>query len=155
MRVVHFMSVWKISRLIALVSLATSTSAFGSLGAHYLGFDHDQREFRMYLDGGEFLGRNGSFQSIRVTVHQIRKGQPMRALKGCVYHFDDTNRHRDRIECTESTSGPLRGVEYARDLKQRDEEAEAEDIEPMVCVRRCGRLVPQRLSLEEAEQDNH
>ena len=153
MGALHFMNDWKISKLIALALLAASTSAFASFGAHYLGFDRDHHEFRMYLDGGEFLGRNGSFQTIRVTVHQLRKGQPIRALKGCVYHFDDSNRHRDRIECTESTPSPLRGVEYARDLKQR--EKEAENMEPMVCVRSCGRLVPQRLSLEEAEQDNH
>lgn len=143
----------KISKLVALVSLAISTNAFGSFGAHYLGFDRDQNEFRMYLDGGEFLGRNGSFQTIRVTVHQLRKGHSTRTLKGCVYHFDDKNRHRDKIECAESTAGPLRGVEYVRDLKPQ--EKGAQDMEPMVCVRRCGRLVPQRLSLEEAEQDNH
>lgn len=153
MRVVRFMNSWKTSKLIALVSLVTSTSAFGSLGAHYLGFDRDHREFRMYLDGGEFLGRNGSFQAISVTVHQIHKGQPIRTLKGCVYHFDDTNRLRDRIECAESTPGPFRGVEYARDLNQR--EKGAQDMEPMVCMRRCNRPVPQRLILEEAEQDNH
>lgn len=143
----------KISRLIALASLVACTSALAEFSApHYLGHSRQQGEFRMYLGGGEFVGRTGAHQAVKVTVHQLRKGQPLRALQGCVYHFDDTDRRKDRIDCGGSAPGPLRGVEYARDVKER--EKGAPELEPMVCVRRCTGQVPQRLRLEEAEEDN-
>lgn len=149
---VRFMRFRKVCKLIALASLAASTSAFGSFGAHYLGASRDHAQFRMYLDGGEFLGRMASFQTIRVTVHQLRQGRPMRVLAGCVYRFDDMNRRNDRIECAARVPGPLRGVAYARDPKEDGKGVD--ELEPMVCVRRCGGQVPQRLNLE-AEEDNH
>jgi len=142
----------KASSLIALASLLASTSAFGSFGAHYLGTSRDRTEFRLYLDGGEFLGRTASLQAIRVTVHQLRPGQPRRTLEGCVYRFDETNPRRDKIECTDSASSPLKGVEYAREQKPAEKGTHA--LEVLDCVRRCGGPVPQRLRLE-AEEDNH
>jgi hypothetical protein len=87
-----------------------------------------------------------------VTVHQLRKGHPLRALEGCVYRFDDMNWRRDRIECAGSTPGPLSGVAYARNLKQGEKGAQAPDL--LVCVRGCGRQVPQRMRLEDADEDN-
>jgi len=143
----------KVSKLIALACLATNTHAFASFSApHYLGFSRDRSEFRLYLGAGEFLGRTGSLQAIRVTVHQLRKGQPLRALQGCVYYFDDMNRRRDRITCPQVTPGPLKGVEYAREPEERGKGAPG--VDRMVCVRRCSGQVPQRLRLEEAEEDN-
>ena len=146
------MSSMIVSGLIALLALVANTSAFGSFGAHYLGTSRDRTEFRLYLDGGEFLGRAASMQTIRVTVHQLSQGRPLRTLTGCVYRFDGTNPRRDRIECAENAQGPLKGVEYARDTKQSGKSTNA--LEILVCVRRCGGQVPQRLRLE-AEEDNH
>lgn len=144
---------WSIAKLIALASVVVSGSAFGAFDTpHYLGSSRDHNEFKVYLNGGGFLGRTGSMQAIKVTVHQVRKGLLVRSLEGCVYRFDESNRLRDRIECAVSTPGPLSGVEYARDLKQIKKGAHELDL--LVCVRRCGRQVPQRLSLEEAEEDN-
>lgn len=139
-------------RLAVLALLVASTSAQASFGAHYLGTSRDHTQFRLYLDGGAFLGRTGAFQAIRVTTHQVRPGQPLRAMEGCVYRFDDTNRRRDRIDCAEDAPHPLRGVAYARDPAQTGKGAGGPDR--LVCVRRCGGTVPQRLSLE-AEEDNH
>ncbi|WP_295952605.1 hypothetical protein [Rhodoferax sp.] len=138
--------------LVSLAALTLGSNAFASLGAHYLGWSRDQGEFRMYLDGGEFLGRTGPFQTIRVTVHLLRKGRPLRALEGCVYHFDELDRRRDQIACAEDAASPLRGVAYARDPQRGEKDANA--LEQMVCVRRCGRQVPQRVHLEEADEDN-
>lgn len=153
MREIGLMKCRKLSKLLALASLLASTSVFGSFSApHYLGSSRDHGEFRMYLGGGEFLGRTGSLQTIRVTVHQLRKGHPLRALEGCVYRFDDMNWRRDRIECAQNTPGPLRGVEYARDLKQGEKGSQEPNL--LVCVRGCSRQVPQRLRLEEADEDN-
>ena len=147
------MNFWKMSKLITLVSLVASTGAIGSFSTpHYLGISRDHSEFRMYLNGGEFLGQIGSLQTITVAVHQLRKGHSLRALEGCVYRFDNKNGLRDRIECAQSTPGPLSGVEYARDLKKPENSVRA--LAYLVCVRRCGRQVPQRLSLEDAEEDN-
>lgn len=144
---------WNISKLFALASVVISTGALGSFDTpHYLGTSRDQNEFKFYLNGGEFLGRTGSFQRVSVTVHQSRKGQTLRALAGCVYHFEANNGRKDKIECAESTPGPLKGVAYARDLNQLDHGAP--ELALLVCVRRCGRQVPQRLSLEEANEDN-
>lgn len=137
--------------IVALGLLLAGTSAFGSFGAHYLGTSRDAGEFRLYLDGGEFLGRNASFQSIGVTVHQLRQGKSSRTIEGCVYRFDDRDRSKDRIECAETTRAPLSGVVYVRD-KAHATGREAE-VDPMVCVRRCSPRVPQRLGLE-AENDN-
>lgn len=146
------MAARKAAGLIVLASLVVSTSAFGALGAHYLGTSRGQGEFRMYLDGGEFLGRTASFHSIRVAVHQIRSGRPPRTLGGCVYRFDEMDRRKDRIECAENKASPLSGVEYARDPKLGEQGAS--DLSPLVCVRRCSRQVPLRLSLENADEDN-
>jgi len=144
---------WKFSRLIALAALLASTSVFGEFSApHYLGDSRDRSEFRMYLGGGEFLGRAGSIQAIRITVHQLRKGQPLKALEGCVYRFEDADWRQGRIECSQSTPGPLRGVEYARDAAQLEKGAKAGEV--LICVRRCSRQVPQRLRLEDADEDN-
>ena len=76
------MAARKAAGLIVLASLVVSTSAFGALGAHYLGTSRGQGEFRMYLDGGEFLGRTASFHSIRVAVLQIRPRHLPRTLGG-------------------------------------------------------------------------
>ncbi len=146
------MGAWNIAKLTALASMVASTSALGSFGAHYSGTSRDHGHFRMYLDGGEFLGRTGSFQTIRVTVHLLRQGQPLQALEGCVYRFDDRDRRRDRIECAEGAPSPLSGVEYARKLKPGGKDTP--EPAQMVCVRRCDGRVPQRLRLE-AEEDNH
>lgn len=140
-------------RLIALASLLASTSVFGEFSApHYLGVSRGQGEFRMYLGGGEFVGRDGSLHTVKVTVHQLRKGRPLKALEGCVYRFDGADWRRDRIECGQAAPGPLRGVAYARDAKQDGTSAHAR--ERLVCVRGCGAQVPQRLQLEEADEDN-
>ncbi len=139
--------------LVALGLLLACGSALASFGAHYHGTSRERGdEFRLYLDGGEFLGRSGPFQSIRVTVHQLRKGRLVRKGEGCVYRFDAQAPGRNRIECAEGGAGPLGGVVYARDTARGP--AAADEAEPMVCVRRCGPRVPQRLLLE-AEGDNH
>ncbi|MFM9899409.1 MAG: hypothetical protein ACKVOT_00180 [Polaromonas sp.] len=140
--------------LIALASWGASTSAFGALGAHYLGTSRNEGEFRLYLDGGEFLGRTASFHSIRVAVHQRRKGHPLRALGGCVYRFDDTDRQKDRIECATNKGSPLSGVAYARDPRLKGAGADADALSQLVCVRRCSPQAPLRLTLENAEEDN-
>lgn len=140
------------ARPFLLVALMAGGSAFGALDAHYLGTSRDGGEFRIYLHGGPYLGRSGSMQAVGVTVHALRKNQPMRALAGCVYHFDDTDRHRDRIECANDTPGPLGGVVYARERGKPAAAANA--VEPMVCVQRCSARVPARLSLEETDEDN-
>lgn len=147
------MDSWKVSRLIALASLVASTSAFGSFSApHYLGVSRAQGEFRMYLGGGKFLGRTGSLQAVGVSVHQLRKGHPPKAIEGCVYRFDAMNWRKDRIECADSTPAPLRGVEYARSPTPGEKGSHAPDL--MVCVRRCDGQAPQRLRLQEADEDN-
>jgi hypothetical protein len=138
--------------LAALGWLLACGSAFASFGAHYHGTNRERDEFRLYLDGGEFLGRSGSFQSIRVTVHQLRKDRLVRKGEDCVYRFDAQEPGRNRIECAERMPGPLGGVVYVRDTARGP--AAADEAEPMVCVRRCGPRVPQRLLLE-AEGDNH
>lgn len=144
---------WNQVKLIALTLVAISTSAHGSFDApHYLGSSRDRAEFKFYLHGGAFLGRTGSMQATQVVVHQQRPGQPLRTLAGCVYHFDVTNPRLDNIVCDARTPGPLQGVVYARDPKQR--EGSTTDAALLVCVRRCGQPVPQRLSLEEADEDN-
>jgi hypothetical protein len=141
------------STLIALASLLASTSVLSEFSApHYLGSSRDRSEFRMYVGGGEFLGRNGSLQTIKVTVHQLRVGQRLKTLEGCVYRFDDMDWRRDRIECSQETPGPLRGVEYARDAKQFEKGVSEREV--LTCVRRCGPQVPQRLRLEDADEDN-
>lgn len=149
----HLMDSSKVSRMLALAGLVACTSAWGSFSTpHYLGHSRQQSEFRVYLGGGAFLGRAGSLQTIRVTIHQLRKGQPLRALEGCVYRFDDTDRRRDRIECADGAPGPLSGVEYARDPKQGEKASDETDL--LMCVRGCSRHVPQRLHLEDADEDN-
>lgn len=146
------MDVRKTASLITLASLVVSSSAFGAFGAHYLGTSRDHSEFRMYLDGGEFLGRTASFYTIGVAVHQLRKGQPLRRLGGCVYRFDDMDRRKDRLECAENKASPLSGVEYAREATHG--EKGTVDLTELVCVRRCSRQVPLRLRLESADEDN-
>ncbi|MCM2295498.1 hypothetical protein [Rhodoferax sp.] len=144
---------WSIAKSITLASVVVSGSAFGEFDTpHYLGSSRDHNEFKVYLHGGVFLGQTESMHTIKVTVQQVRKGRLFRSLEGCVYRFDESNRLRDRIECSVSTPGPLSGVEYARDLKQITKGAHELDL--LVCVRRCGRQVPQRLSLEGADEDN-
>lgn len=141
-------------RLIALaLLLAASNAAFAEAETpHYQGFSRDKSsEFRLYLSGGEFLGRKASFHTIKVAAHQLRKGQVLRRLEGCVYHFDDADRSKDRIECAENKTSPLSGVQYARDPKLADGKSGEEGL---VCVRRCGPLVPLRLGLEGADEDN-
>ncbi|APW39756.1 hypothetical protein RD110_23250 [Rhodoferax koreense] len=138
--------------LALLAMMATGGSAFGALDAHYLGTSRDGGEFRIYLHGGAYVGRSGSVQTVRVTVHALRKGRRLQALEGCVYHFDDKDRGRDRIECAETAPGPLRGVAYARAHGQAAGAADA--AAPMVCVQRCTIQAPQRLLLEEADEDN-
>ncbi|MES2946479.1 MAG: hypothetical protein V4772_26725, partial [Pseudomonadota bacterium] len=106
-----------LTRLIALASLvAVSNGAFAEAETpHYQGFSRDKSsEFRLYLNGGEFLQRKASLHSVRLVAHQLRKGQTLRRLQGCVYHFDDADRSRDRIECAEDKTSPLGGVHYAR-----------------------------------------
>ncbi|MDB5895991.1 MAG: hypothetical protein JWQ88_3522 [Rhodoferax sp.] len=155
MRAVHRLKTAGVARLLVLATLLAGGSAFGALGAHYRGFGPDRSEFRLYLDGGEFLGRKGSFQAIRVTVHQLRKNRPQRTLEGCVYRFDDMDRRRDRIECAESAPAPLAGVEYARPPAKDAKHAKyADAVDALVCVRRCHPVVPSRLSLEGADDDN-
>lgn len=147
------MNHWRRGGLVILGSLLAGTGALGSFGAHYLGMSRDGIEFRLYLDGGAFLGRTASLQSIRVTVHQLRQGRLRGKSDDCVYRFDDTDHGRDRIECAERAHAPLNGVVYVRDTTRRAKGADG--IEPMVCVRRCTARIPQRLRLEEADEDNH
>lgn len=140
-------------RLITLSLLVVaSNGAFAEAETpHYQGFSRDKSsEFRLYLNGGEFLGRKASFHTIKVAAHQLRKGQVLRRLEGCVFHFDDADRSKDRIECAEHKTSPLSGVHYARDPKLVDKGTD----EGLVCVRRCGPLVPLRLGLEGADEDN-
>lgn len=150
-------NITRISRLITLALLAAASNcAFAEAETpHYQGFSRDKSsegsEFRFYLSGGEFLGRKASFHTIAVAVQQQRKGRLLRRLEGCVYHFDDADRSKDRIECAENKTSPLSGVQYARDQKLADGKGGDEDL---VCVRRCGPLVPSRLSLEDADEDN-
>ena len=147
------MASWRTSRLIALASCLASTSVFGEFSTpHYLGASRGQGEFRMYLGGGEFVGRDGSLHTVKVTVHLLRQGRPLKALQGCVYRFDDKDWRRDRIDCAQTAPGPLKGVAYARDPGQDEKSTHAR--EQLVCVRGCGAQVPQRLSLEEADEDN-
>lgn len=133
---------WGICLAAALASTLCG-NAFGAFGAHYLGFSRDRAEFRLYLDGGEFLGQQGAYKAIKVAVHQIPRGRPLRAVAGCVYRFDDTDRRRDRIDCAENPGSPLSGVAYTS----------GEDGS-LVCVQRCGPRVPLRLHLEDADEDN-
>ncbi len=133
--------------------LLASTSAFASFGAHYAGTGRGGTGFRLYLDGGEFLGRKGSVQSIRVTVHQLRNGRLRATNDACVYHFDDTDRRQDRIECADRAVGPLRGLVYVREAARSM--GRTDELEPMVCARRCTPQVPPRLRLEKADEDNH
>jgi hypothetical protein len=137
--------------VLGTVTLGASFAAFAGLEAHYLGLSRDGGEFRIYLHGGAYLGRSGSLQAVAVAVHETRKKRPMRSLQGCVYHFDDRDRSRDRIECAANTAGPLRGVAYAR---EHSEGAGTDAVEPMVCVQRCSPQAPQRLRLEESDEDN-
>jgi hypothetical protein len=140
--------------VLGTVTLGASFAAFAGLEAHYLGLSRDGGEFRIYLHGGAYLGRSGSLQSVAVTVHETRRRRPMRSLQGCVYHFDDRDRSRDRIECAANTAGPLRGVVYAREHGKAGSTADADAVEPMVCVQRCSPQAPQRLRLEESDEDN-
>lgn len=135
---------------LVIVAALMGGSAHAALDAHYLGTSRDGGEFRIYLHGGEYLGRSGSFQAIRVTVHEERKRRALRASPGCIYHFDEADRSRDRIECSEQAIGSLRGVAYARERGTTP----AAEVAPMVCVRRCSAQVPQRLRLEETDEDN-
>jgi len=142
-----------LSRPAALALLLWGTQAFGAFSTpHYLGFSRDGSEFRIYLSAGEFVGRAGSLQAVRVTVHQLRQGRLRRALQGCVYHFDDTDHRQDRIDCPEGTAGPLRGLAYAREAQRPG--LQAPGLEGLVCVRRCSRQAPHRLHLEETDEDN-
>lgn len=140
-------------RLATLALLWVCTGALAEFSTpHYLGHTRQHGEFRIYLGGGQFVGRTGSMQAIKVTAHQLRKGQPIRTLEGCVYRFDDKDRRRDRIDCSASMAGPLKGVEYARDLHPQRGHPQDQDL--LVCVRGCSQQAPQRLSLEEADEDN-
>lgn len=138
--------------MVGVAALLASGNAVSALAAHYLGSSRDRSEFRVYLHGGEFLSRKGTVNTLRVTVHWLRRGGRMQSLEGCVYRFDDADRRRDRIECDVGAVGPLAGVAYARDPKPLS--PGAEDTAPMVCVRRCGPQVPARMELAEADEDN-
>ena len=139
------------ARLLAMASLLAGAQAFGSMGAHYEGQSQDRSQFRLYLDGGEFLGARASLQSIRVTVHRLRQGRPSQTIQDCVYLQDLRDHRKDRIECAARSNGPLSGVVYVRDT--RPDRAQRDAVEPMVCVQRCSSQVPRRLRLD-AEDDN-
>ena len=143
-----------LARLLAAAALAVGGSAFGAINAHYLGHAADRSEFRLYLDGGEYLGQSGGFQAIRVTVHQFRKQGARRTLTGCVYRFVDSDRSRDRIECADDAPGALRGVVYARSPRGAPRSPGDDGADTLVCQRRCGPSVPRRLRLEDADDDN-
>lgn len=133
--------------------LLAAGGACASFGAHYRGTSGDGVEFRLYLDGGEFLGTAGALQSIRVELHRLRRGRLHAGGADCLYRFDAADRARDRIDCAARAGSPLDGVVYVRDTAP--DAARAGGIEAMRCVRRCGRHVPRRLALEGAGEDNH
>jgi len=146
-------SVWAAAALIAVAAPWVHHDARAAFGAFYLGHDRQGTEFRIYLDGGEFLGRQGDFHAIRVTVHLLRKGRVAKTVAGCVYRFDEARRERDRLECSDSAAAPLNGVAYARPARSAAD-ARTDALESLVCVSRCGPAVPRRLQIEGADEDN-
>jgi hypothetical protein len=55
--------------------------------------------------------------------------------------------------CAAGPAGPLAGAVYARDPK--DAPASAGGEEGLLCVRHCSARAPRRLSLQDADEDNH
>jgi len=138
---------------IALAVPFVHGEAVAAFGAHYLGHNRQGAEFRVYLDGGEFLGRQGDFHAIRVTVHGLRGGRLRHVVEGCVYRFDASRRERDTLECGPSAAGPWAGARYGRPGDARGR-AGTDALQTLVCVRRCGPGIPQRLQIEGADEDN-
>jgi hypothetical protein len=139
--------------LICIAAPLAHHDAFAGLGAHYLGHSARGSEFRVYLDGGEFLGKQGDFQVIRVTVHRVDERHLFHAFEGCLYLFDETRRERDRLECSLSAHGPMAGAQYIRPAR-RPGQTMTEVLSHLVCIRKCGSAVPRRLQIEGADEDN-
>lgn len=141
----------------ALISLAAPLAprdAVAAFGAHYLGHNRQGDAFRIYLDGGEFLGKQGDFHAIRVTVHRVRGGRVRGTVEGCVYRFDERRRERDRLECSPSATGPWAGAWYGRPSPGAGQAGPVDALESLVCIRRCGPGIPARLQIEGADEDN-
>ncbi len=132
----------------ALTSAAAP--ALASFGAHYQGSSGDHRVYRLYLDGGEFVGPRGPLHAIRTAVRIERGGRPLRSGVQCLYLYHPGGGAPDRIECGPGAGDPLAGVVYVRDAPGVAAEASAR----MRCAKRCSRQVPATLVLE-AEGDNH
>ncbi len=136
---------------LALCLLLAGGEAFASLGAHYAGTSRDGGRFRLYLDGGAFLGTQSSLQTTAVTVHRLANGRVVQTGQHCRYRHDPRDDRRNRIECAAGPRRLLGGAVFIRD--PADAGHRGDGSAPMVCAQRCGPDVPRRLLLQ-AEDDN-
>jgi len=134
----------------ALLLAAGGAVAGAGAGAHYEGVARDGLEVHVDLHWGAPLGREGTRQRTRVPVALSRGAQVLRGVDDCVYEYDEADRRTGVIRCATRATSPLSGVVW-----ERPRDADADDPEaPMVCVARCSRRVPARLTLD-AHPDNH
>lgn len=144
---------WAAALMIIIGAPLAHRDAFAGLGAHYLGHSAQGKEFRVYLDGGEFLGKHGGFHLIRVTVHLVDGRQRLHRVEGCIYRFDEMKRERDRLECGSAVQGPLAGAQYVRPIRAKGQTTTAL-ANLLVCIRQCGPAIPGRLAMEGSDEDN-
>jgi hypothetical protein len=145
-----------VSRCLGLAvacSLSIAPPAWAAFGAHYEGRSRDGQTYRLYLDGGAYLGRSADMQSLRITVRRERQGVLTPVSTACTYFWSGHDPLKNRIECAAAPRSPLAGAAYARERSNGSAGAGGDEV--LVCVRGCGARVPGRLVLEDADEDNH
>lgn len=135
---------------VALLLAAGGAVAGAGAGAHYHGTARDGLDVHVDLHWGAPLSREGTRQRTRVAVALSRGARSLPGVGDCAYEYDEADRRIAIIRCATGGTSPLSGVVW-----ERTRDTDADDPEaPMVCVARCSRRVPARLTLD-AHPDNH